>query len=107
MSRLRLGLAAEYTNNSSAYGVYCSLSMISDQSGGVPYPYSHAADSQLACGWVVLRMVPQSNRSDAVVADPRQRHRLLAGRTEPAGPAVLPVVAATIVRSIPGPPASP
>ena len=36
------------------------------------------------------------------VADPGQGHRLVAGRAEPAGPAVLPVVAAIVARSMTG-----
>jgi hypothetical protein len=48
----------------------------------------------------MLRLIPLVSWLGTVVADPGQGHRLIAGGTESAGPAVLPVVAAIVARSM-------
>jgi hypothetical protein len=58
-----------------------------------------AADSSLSL-WVVSRLIPLFSWLGTIVADPCQGHRLTASGTESAGPAVLPVVAATVARSM-------
>ena len=58
-----------------------------------------AADSPVSL-WVVSRLILLFSWLGTIVADPCQGHRLIAGGTESAGPAVLPVVAATVARSM-------
>jgi hypothetical protein len=60
---------------------------------------AHAANSSV-CLRVVPSLIALLSQSGAVVANPGQGHRLVAGGTQCAGPAVSPVGAATATRSM-------